>query len=1299
VPAASVLCRLALARTYSVPERRSDAAWERRNARLRVGCAALLFALLAVGAGALRAADGAGFESVRFQHLGVERGLSQASVRAIAQDRQGFMWFGTQEGLNRFDGYDFQVVLRRAGARDGLPDNHILALAPGPGDGLWVGTQNGGLALFDAYRGRARVWKPGQGVEGGLAAHPVRALLAHRWGGVWVASGEGALQFMADPETPMVSVSTPLGGFGQIRALREAGNGAVLVASSRGVFRVADASAAPEHLGHGWQADVQDVAESFDGSLWVATGDDGLWRIDPEGTAARMLHLREGLPDVELRTLLFDRSGRLWIGSRSGLSRWQLDTGSLQVWRGGAENDWDALSSPRVEALVEDRDGLIWVGTWYAGLNLHDPRTEAFVSARPLPGNPRALPARAVMDVLDDGAGAAWVAFRELGKVVRLDPSGGVMQTLQVPLTDASGAFRGQLRALARTPDGALWMALGEAGLARWSGAGAVEVLAPGGAMQVPVGLVYELAVDDQGALWVGTTGWGLSRLCAGCARFEHWSEREEDAASLPGNEVTAILPTADGSIWIGTRHRGAARLLPDRSGFERYPAEPDSLDGLGHAYVTAFLEAADGTLWLGTQGAGLHRVWRDERGQALRFDRYDRARGLAAEAVGVIQQDRQGRIWLSTTVGLSRLQPDTGSLLNYGPSDGALAQGYFIGSGTKLSGSGRMLFGGPGGLTLFDPDDVQSAPSPSRMAISGVRGLGGEPFGTGSDAPAGRWVRDLGQGDRLLLAPGVDAFGLELTALSYASPEQIRFEYRLEPFEPWRSTDAQRRYISYSHLAPGDYLFLARAQRPTGEASELLSLRVHVPRVWAPMDWLAAVGLSGSLLLGLSLLALGVQRHREQAQARLRVAESEARLKLALWGTGDELWDLDLRRNTLHRENPLPQVRSDSAELVRDADALTRYLHSEDRISARHAISQVVLGDSDVLDFSARVERVGGGYVWLRCRGRVAERDQHGRALRITGTTSDITELKDSAAALENANRELERRVEERTAALSGANRELGEALDTLRRAQGQLVEQEKMAALGGLVAGVAHEINTPVGVGVTAASHLETFTSDFSARAGTGRLTRGDLNEFIEVARESADLILRNLLRADKLIRSFKQVAVDQSNEDRRELDLAEYIDEVLTAWQPQLRRTAHRVECEIPAQLRIETFPGAVYQVISNLIQNALTHAFGDGQRAGLIRICARPEAERLYLEVSDDGVGMEESVRQRVFEPFFTTRRGSGGSGLGLHIVYNLVTQVLGGSIECQASPGAGVRFVIRLPWAGGSPTCAGQDSSG
>jgi signal transduction histidine kinase len=259
----------------------------------------------------------------------------------------------------------------------------------------------------------------------------------------------------------------------------------------------------------------------------------------------------------------------------------------------------------------------------------------------------------------------------------------------------------------------------------------------------------------------------------------------------------------------------------------------------------------------------------------------------------------------------------------------------------------------------------------------------------------------------------------------------------------------------------------------------------------------------------------------------------------------------------------------------------------------------------------------------------------------------------------------------------------ELQSRIDELRRTQTELIENEKMASLGRLVAGVAHEINTPLGIGVTAASYLEGAFESIDRMLGEAATP--DVREALVSGRRCAALVLSNLGKADQLVKSFKQVAVDQSSEVRRRVSVRGYLDEVLVSLGPRLKKTAHRVEVDCPPDLEIDTFPGALYQIVANLVLNALLHAF-DGERAGCIRIAVQREGNALVMTFADDGKGMPEDVRVKVFEPFFTTRRGSGGTGLGLHMVYNLVTQLLRGTIACTSSPGRGTRFTIRLPLA-------------
>ena len=257
--------------------------------------------------------------------------------------------------------------------------------------------------------------------------------------------------------------------------------------------------------------------------------------------------------------------------------------------------------------------------------------------------------------------------------------------------------------------------------------------------------------------------------------------------------------------------------------------------------------------------------------------------------------------------------------------------------------------------------------------------------------------------------------------------------------------------------------------------------------------------------------------------------------------------------------------------------------------------------------------------------------------------------------------------------------------ALEQLGRTQSQLVQSERLASLGALVAGISHEINTPVGIGVTAASALRDRALVLKKAFDAGDLAKSDLERFIKVADESSRIILGNLERASGLIHSFKQIGVDQASGKRRQFDLREYLDEVLMSLKPQITRAADEVEVECPAGLMVDSYPGAIAQVLTNFVTNSLLHGF-EGRKGGHIRITAQPEFDfsHVLLRYSDDGCGIPPENLRRVFEPFFTTRRGAGGSGLGLHIVHNVVTETLGGTVSVTSEPGKGTEFVVRFP---------------
>ncbi len=311
------------------------------------------------------------------------------------------------------------------------------------------------------------------------------------------------------------------------------------------------------------------------------------------------------------------------------------------------------------------------------------------------------------------------------------------------------------------------------------------------------------------------------------------------------------------------------------------------------------------------------------------------------------------------------------------------------------------------------------------------------------------------------------------------------------------------------------------------------------------------------------------------------------------------------------------------------------------------------------------------------------AIKDKNDKIIWTIGTGVDITERVKAEEEIKTLNEDLEKRVAERTRQLGEVVSELQETLSALKSAQNQLIQSEKMASLGSLVAGVSHEINTPVGIGITAATYLDCQTKEFLNLYKNNQMKKSDLDKLMSIIGESVPIILSNLTRAAELTQSFKKVAVDQSNEEKRAFKIMEYTNEILISLKPKIKKTKIKIIVERQEDFEVDNYPGAFSQILTNLIMNSLIHAF-EPEKEGIIKIAIWKENELANIIFSDNGSGISKENIKKIFEPFFTTKRGYGGTGLGLHIVFNIINRQMLGTIECDSEIGVGTKFIIKFP---------------
>ncbi|MCG7535060.1 tetratricopeptide repeat protein [Pseudoalteromonas sp. OOF1S-7] len=409
------------------------------------------------------------------------------------------------------------------------------------------------------------------------------------------------------------------------------------------------------------------------------------------------------------------------------------------------------------------------------------------------------------------------------------------------------------------------------------------------------------------------------------------------------------------------------------------------------------------------------------------------------------------------------------------------------------------------------------------------------------------------------------------------------------------------------------------------------------------------------------------------------QVSDAKERLRLALWGSGDELWDWDLAAGVITRDNRLGNLQLPDAQIGSDLGTLKASVHPQDYARLQEAFNRHCSGESDYYEVSYRVKDKQGNWLWVLDRGKITARDEAGNAIRACGTIKDISELKATELALAELNKSLEKRVEERTERLQQSADELANTLEALTATQSTLVEAQKMASLGRLVSGVSHELNTPLGTAITASSVLTQSLRSFKEQLDSGKLTLSDTQAFIDVAGSSAQLVDSNTARAAQLVKRFKQASAQEYTSSNDPIELKSFIEAFLAY---RIKESKVKVELDCHDPINIFSNGQALEKILEDLLANAIDHGFDTAE--GRILIQVRQQEELISILFSDNGKGIDKTELAQIFEPFHTTARHKGSTGLGLYMVFNLVTYVLNGNIQCKPNVPQGCTFEVVFP---------------
>ena len=771
-----------------------------RAAKLQSFCALLLI----VGISLVRPALASEAFHMQFDRVGTEEGLAQSSVMAITQDQAGFLWFATESGIDRYDGFDFVNYRRERGnshtlASDFARDLHFAA------DGkLWVATDGGGLSQWDPVTDRFTTWRHNPGSRNSLSSDRIRRVATDSTGYVWVgtrgkgldrlnpASGE-ITHYLHDPDDP-----TSVAG-DDIFALAVDREGAIWIGTNSGLSRFDALTNKFQRIDDLVGISVRSLLADANGQVWVGSNESGVFRVDAESfEAAAFTHESANLGSDRVNVLFEDEDGRIWAGTTSGLSLWIPGSERFTTFHSDA-TDPASLSDENIISIFQDRGGLLWFGTLTGGANKWNPRAWSFGHSRLHFHDDSEVSSQNITSFTEGPDGNIWIGTFG-GGINIIDDEANTDRVI-----DSEDALSdNRVMAMITDDRGNVWAGTMTGGLNRIDAVTGVirsYVADPDQENSLPANGIMALHWARDGYLWIGTFGGGVSRMDTETGRFTNYGHDAENLNSLSADRATAIAESGDGTIWVGTDGGGLNWF--DRSSGIWHSIRHNELDPSSLSANTVYslhVDARD-RLWVGTRDGLDLLVRQEDPVNPWRVTSIRGENGQALSAVYGIKSDRQGRLWASTNHGLIAYDPQSLRIRNFHKIHGLQDEEFNFGA-SYSSRSGVFYFGGSSGYNAFRPEDLEFNTTPPPIALTSIS-IMNEPLATHRPHRLPEKL-DLGFNDYVVT--------FTVAALDFAAPDKNKYAYKLAGFdESWINLGNDRR-ITYTNLNGGNYTLQVKA-------------------------------------------------------------------------------------------------------------------------------------------------------------------------------------------------------------------------------------------------------------------------------------------------------------------------------------------------------------------------------------------------------------------------------------------------------------------------------------------------------